>query len=326
MKSIRTGADLLQGTWDTILGATHRRQPSLLHSKQQAITLFAGRDHTGVSDEPVKLLGYYNSTPAKTRGLAVLLHGWEGHAQSADMIHLAESLNDSGFDCFRLNLRDHGDSAHLNPGLFNATLINEVVIALENLVSRFKPEHLFLIGNSLGGNFALRIGIHGSAQLPQLRRIVAVCPPLNPKKSTERIDSHLIFRRYFRRHWNRSLNTKQKHFPHLYNFAQIKRESSIMSMVAWLQGRHTPFSSMQDYFFGYSVPHDHLQRLPCPTLIIAARNDPVIPVEDFLAIKAQPQLRIHLLERGGHLGFVRPWPYTRTTIPSLVLGALLECN
>jgi uncharacterized protein len=62
--------------------------------------------------------------------LAVLLHGWEGSAESQYILSLAHALLDRGVDVARLNLRDHGDTHHLNRELFHSCRLPEVVGAV----------------------------------------------------------------------------------------------------------------------------------------------------------------------------------------------------
>ena len=62
-----------------------------------------------------------------------------------------------GFDVFRLNFRDHGDTHHLNEGLFHSNRIDEVVRAAVALSERYPIRPLVAAGYSLGGNFALRM-------------------------------------------------------------------------------------------------------------------------------------------------------------------------
>jgi predicted alpha/beta-fold hydrolase len=50
------------------------------------------------------------------RQIALVLHGWEGSAESCYVLSLGARLLASGFDVLRLNLRDHGESHHLNRG------------------------------------------------------------------------------------------------------------------------------------------------------------------------------------------------------------------
>ena len=77
----------------------------------------------------------FHSTPiaGRSRTMAVLLHGWEGSAQSLYVLSLAQTLHAAGFDVVRLNLRDHGDTHHLNRELFHSCRLPEVVGAVRRL-------------------------------------------------------------------------------------------------------------------------------------------------------------------------------------------------
>ena len=85
----------------------------------------------------VRLSGYHSrqedaGRPEATT-LVVLLHGWEGSAQSLYVLALGGHLFNLGYDVFRLNLRDHGGSHGLNPGLFHSCRLDEVVGAVARL-------------------------------------------------------------------------------------------------------------------------------------------------------------------------------------------------
>ena len=76
----------------------------------------------------VRLQGFWSHQPHRpARGLVILLHGWEGSADSAYILSTGRFLFARGFDIFRLNYRDHGTTHHLNSGLFLGTLIDEVL-------------------------------------------------------------------------------------------------------------------------------------------------------------------------------------------------------
>ena len=67
----------------------------------------------------------------------VLLHGWEGSADSLYVLSLAQLLFEQRFEVVRLNLRDHGDTHHLNRELFHSCRLPEVVGAVRALQQRF---------------------------------------------------------------------------------------------------------------------------------------------------------------------------------------------
>lgn len=88
--------------------------------------------------EGVRLHGMHSRVPGReARGLALLLHGWEGSIESSYMRLTATRLLQAGFDVFRLNFRDHGDTHHLNEALFHSNRIGEVVNAAVDVERRF---------------------------------------------------------------------------------------------------------------------------------------------------------------------------------------------
>ncbi|MGH8204167.1 MAG: alpha/beta fold hydrolase, partial [Steroidobacteraceae bacterium] len=117
--------------------------------------------------EGVRLLGLH-AAPApgaesSPRRLAVLLHGWEGSADSLYLISVAGLLHARGFDVLRLNLRDHGGTHALNRELFHSCRLPEVVGAVACAARLFPTHRLMLAGFSLGANFCLRVGAKARA-------------------------------------------------------------------------------------------------------------------------------------------------------------------
>ena len=89
----------------------------------------------------------FRSSPANSPGRpAVILHGWEGSAQSLYILSLAQQLFDRGFDVMRLNLRDHWETHHLNRDLFHSCRLSEVVGALRAIQAIFPARPLNLAG------------------------------------------------------------------------------------------------------------------------------------------------------------------------------------
>src|SRR3546814_20876892 len=100
----------------------------------------------------------------QSRGLALLLHGWEGSTEFSYMRMTAVQLLRRGFEVFRLNFRDHGGTHHLNEDLFHSNRIDEVVHAACDIARRFLPAEgpprpMVAAGPSLGGNFVLRLAL-----------------------------------------------------------------------------------------------------------------------------------------------------------------------
>ncbi len=150
-----------------------------------------------------RLKGVYAPQSDDTHmGLAILLHGWEGSSHSTYMLTCGDYLYRNGMSVFRLNLRDHGDSHHLNKGLFYATLLDEVWECVHQAADLGRGAPVYLVGFSLGGNFAIRIAAKYAAyDTCKLTRVVSISPVLDPDKATDRIDGNPWILHYFLKKW-----------------------------------------------------------------------------------------------------------------------------
>ncbi len=295
------------------------------------ILLDGGTDVTG-ADTTARLLAYYTPTLNTHRqGLVLLLHGWEGCSHSHYNLLLTADLVQRGYDVVRLNLRDHGPNLHvdrhtLNPGIFLGILLDEVHRAASQIATWAAGLPFYIVGVSMGGNFALRLALHQPIQpIPTLTKVLAINPAIDPAHATDRIDSHLFYRRYFRRRWLSSLLAKARYFPQLYDFTPICAYPTVRAMTEWVivnyGHRYGTFQSADEYFAAYTVTPTALAGLTVPTTIISALDDPVIDVADFYALPTHPLLEIQLHPSGGHVGYVDLFPL-RHHLPQLVSAAL----
>lgn len=256
--------------------------------------------------EGVRLQGVHN-TPAgrEPRGLALLLHGWEGSTESSYMRLTAARLLEAGFATFRLNFRDHGDTHHLNPGLFHSNRIDEVVRAANAVAQRYTIRPLVAAGYSLGGNFVLRLALRApEAGLP-LSRVAAVCPLVDPAATMDAMEGAMPqYMRYFEHKWRRSLQRKRALFPDEHDFDDATLRLRMRDLTAWMVERHTDFADLGAYFDGYSIAGDRLAGLAVPADLLMAADDPVIPLRDFRDLQPGGDVRLELARHGGHCGFL----------------------
>jgi len=266
----------------------------------------------------VHLLGYHNRPANPNGALVVLLHGWEGSVDSNYLLDTALALDAAGFETFRLNFRDHGDSHHLNPGLFHSCLLEEVVQAVGRVTADHRAKHdsagapaggpVFLTGFSLGGNFALRVARNAPAAGYRLDRVVAVSPVIRPKNVLAALAAGFpVYEQYFVRKWRRSLKRKQRLYPERYNLDQWFRLRNLADQTRHLVDGYTEFPDMDAYLEGYSIAGDYLEGLEISSLIVTAADDPIIPISDFELLARPEALELEIWPHGGHCGFLANW-------------------
>ena len=237
---------------------------------------------------------------ANARALVVLIHGWLGDAESTYNVRVAAALNAEGLSTARLVLRDHGETEALNEGVFNSAKLDEVVAAVEQLHDRASPGATAIVGFSLGGNFALRVA---SARARGIEQCVAVCPVIDPAATVRAIDrGWFVYQHYFMRKWRRSLAAKQNEFPDIYQLDNALSLSSVSALTDFVVTRHLPFPDANAYYAGYRITDALLARAQAQIAIIAAADDPVIPIDDVRSLERREGLRIFETQRGGHCG------------------------
>ena len=165
----------------------------------------------------VQLQGLLNTrinTQSNQTPLVMIVHGWLGCANSLYLLPLASALYKKGFNIFRLNLRDHGGTEHLNRELFHSCRLEEVLHATQDIQEKFSHSEFILIGFSLGGNFVLRIGAHAEKFNLKIKKIISICPVMDPVNTLNETNSMFEFySAYYLRKWKKVLHEKHKYFP-----------------------------------------------------------------------------------------------------------------
>lgn len=247
-------------------------------------------------------------TPPKSNRLkrtVVLIHGWEGSADSTYLLSTARVLWEAGYRIWRVNLRDHGDSHHLNEELFHSCRLSDAIGAVRHIQQSCSDGSLSLCGFSLGGNFSLRIAAQATTEGLDIAGVVAVCPVLDPAHTMVVLDNGpFIYRRHFIRKWRASLEKKKAAFPDRYNFSRLERFDSLMTMTDYFVRHYTEYSDLQEYLRGYALTDGRLRQLRVPVRILLADDDPVIPVTDIDKVVGSGCMEVVRSRYGGHCGFI----------------------
>lgn len=294
----------------SICASTGPRRVIVMHRAQRLLassnTLFldGGNSET---ESSIRLQAELSLHP-DSKGMVILLHGWEGSANSLYLLSAGSALFNEGYSICRLNLRDHGPTHHLNRELFNSTRIAEVVHAIGDLQKKYPQDNNFLAGYSLGGNFSLRIALRAPENHLQLNKVVAICPVINPAKTTRTLSNGWwVYHKYFVRKWQTSLAKKLSHFPELGYGHILPKLMTLDEMNDYFVPNFTPYKTTAAYFSGYAIDNDILKNLSIPSHLIATEDDPVIAIEDLKNISQPESLTIEIHKYGGHCGFINSY-------------------
>jgi uncharacterized protein len=237
----------------------------------------------------------------------VLVHGLEGSSESSYILGNAAKAFAAGFNVVRVNQRNCGGTEHLTPTLYDSGLSGDYRAILRELIRKDRLPEIFFAGYSMGGNLVAKMGGEfGAHPPPELRGICAVCPSLDlagmAAASGELMN--LLYQWYFLWCFRRSMRRKAKLFPEFHQ----SRLWRLWTLRAWhetITARCCGYSSADDYYAQASALRV-IDQVHVPTLILAAQDDPIIPVASFRnpRLVNNPFLRLETPEYGGHCGFI----------------------
>lgn len=237
--------------------------------------------------------------------IALVVHGLGGSHRSSYVQRLARLLLKRGVRVGCVDLRGCGRGVTLAKRSYHAGCSDDIRAAAIDMLRDSPHSPLFLIGLSLGGNIVLKLaGECGARPLPNLTRVAAVAPPIDLAKCCEMFarPRNRLYELHFLRDLIAQVRQRQQHFPELRRYRFPKRLTLRLFddiYTAPLNG----FAGAEDYYHrAASLPY--LKDIPVPTLILTARDDPIIAVEPFENLKVPIHVKVHVARHGGHLGFL----------------------
>lgn len=261
--------------------------------------LNCGEDTEG---HTVRLKGSYSHNP-QNKALFIFLHGWEGSQDSTYVVSSARRVYDQGASVFRLNFRDHGGTHYLNENIFLATRFDEVLNAVAQAVELAGGVKTYLVGFSLGGNFALRVARTQKIKKLNLSHIFAISPVIDPWDAAPLVDKNYFIQRYFKKKLHTSYGLKQDIFPDVHDFSLALSRKTIMEASADILLKHSGHDTLESYFSAYGIKSDDLEDCETPTSLIMAQDDPVVPAVHLDRLKLSAACQDIRLSHGGHNGF-----------------------
>jgi predicted alpha/beta-fold hydrolase len=206
----------------------------------------------------------------------------------------------AGFSSLRLSLRgaDFSGEDILHGGITQdlwAALASPEIASYKNI---------FLLGYSVGGHIVLRAAVE--QRDARVRAAAAICPPLDLDRATIAFDHPL--RTPYRRHIFGNLN---KAYAATAARGRARVPAAVVAGARGCRERDSltvvvrfGYRSAADYYERESVSH-RLHRLRLPSLVVASRNDPIVPAETLTPAiaDASPALSAAWVERGGHVYF-----------------------
>lgn len=239
--------------------------------------------------------------PAGARELYVVLHGLGGTPHSPYCLRTIRALERRGHASLALALRG---ADRRGEDFYNIAQREDVAAAIDSPeLARY--ERIHVIGCSMGGYVALHYA-RGPLD-PRVRSVAALCTPIDLHAAQRCIDTP---RRWLYR--THVLNGLKQIYAAVaargrFTPSAAREVGRVRTMYEWDRLAIAPrygFDSPEQYYRAFSI-EPHLERLAVRTLLVAAEDDPVIPIETirpFLPRTSGGAFEVRCVPRGGHLG------------------------
>ncbi len=254
----------------------------------------------------------------------MFLHGLEGSADAGYIASLSQAALNRDWGVHRLNMRTCGGTERLSETMYHSGLTGDPLLVLERLFAD-KGGPLFLIGFSLGGNVALKLaGEVGESK--SLVGCVAISAPIDLAAAVRAVDkrSNFLYSRRFVSRLRDRVRRKASSQPDLYREEGLGDVSTVWEFDDLVTAPLFGFGNAANYYATQSAIN-FLPQIRIPTLVIIAKDDPLVPFEAYKApvFTSNSALELLATEKGGHLGFLSRGK-SRFWLDDVVLGWVEE--
>ncbi len=247
----------------------------------------------------VRLSGRLHPAPSDT--LLVVVHGLGGDVGSHYVQDATGAGDAAGVAVLRIHLRG---ADRTGEDLYHAGMSHDIhaILASPTLKSYSR---IVLLGYSLGGHIVLRAATEKELD-PRVAAIAAVCPPLDLRRGVVAIDApeRYVYRRYILSSIKEVFASVTRRRVMHVSLADVRR---IQTLREWDERVIAPRFGFRgaDHYYAEAGVFSRLTELQVPSLLIAARHDPMIPAATVAPAleSAGPMLHVRWIERGGHVGF-----------------------
>lgn len=272
------------------------------------------RERIATNDGDFVDLDWLDGSPGAP--LLLVLHGLEGSVRSHYVAGLFEAARTRGWRAVVLNFRSCSGEPNRLPRFYHSGDTGDLDAVVRRLVAREPGLRLGVVGVSLGANVLLKwLGEGGADVPPGVRGAVAISTPFDLGACARVLDRgfrRALYTANFMRTLRRKALDKALLYPGFVDVAGVRRARTFAEYDRLVTAPLHGFADEVDYWRRASCS-PYLGRLARPTLLISARDDPLVPLETLPDPASLPAcVRAEFLPAGGHAGFIegRPWRAT----------------
>jgi predicted alpha/beta-fold hydrolase len=247
--------------------------------------------------------------------IVVVLPGLQGDLGSSHVRGLLRECDKRGWRGVLLNYRGRGEPNRL-PHSYHCGMTSDLDYVVHALHRREPNTPIGTVGYSVGANICLKwLGEHGQrGEEPPIVAAVSVSAPFHLGVVAKKIEKG--FSRIYQWHLLKSLRRDLVRKMEVVNVGlkltprEIRSLNTFFKFDDRVSGPLNGFDGAEDYY-AKTRSDTLLCYVSVPTLIVNARNDPIVPAHLIPETHSvSDQVTLEITSNGGHMGFVSGrWPW-----------------
>ncbi|MEM7105948.1 MAG: alpha/beta fold hydrolase [Bacteroidota bacterium] len=245
-----------------------------------------------------------------SRKLAIVSHGLEGHSDRHYVKGMVKSFSNAGWDTLAWNCRSCSGEMNKLPRMYHHGATDDMEAVINHVVKTRDYETIVMTGFSMGGGMTLKyLGENGSNIPDEIKAAAVFSVPVNLHASIPTIHEwqNAFYKIRFLRKLKRKLRAKAAMYPELISLEGLDDINDFYEFDDRYSAPLHGFKDSEDFYSKISA-HQFIPEIKIPTLIVNAKNDPLLPEACYpvTLAKEHPYIYLEIPRVGGHVGFAIP--------------------
>lgn len=246
-------------------------------------------------------------SPVGSDKAVILSHGLEGKSERAYMKGMARVFNRKGWDSVAFNFRGCSGEPNRTAATYHSGKTEDLDTIIKYLLASRKYKIITLVGFSLGANLTLKYSGEMGKNIPdEVKSAIGISAPCDLVSSS--IELHKMKNIIYAKRFLGTLVEKMKAKENLHPSYITRDYKSIKTLKDFDDKFTAPLNGYKDAmdYWSKCSSVNFLKNAAIPTLIINAKDDPILGERCFPFSEAEENNNIYLevTEKGGHMGFI----------------------
>jgi len=239
--------------------------------------------------------------------LIILSHGLEGSSDRHYVKSMAKYFHLQGWDVLAWNYRSCSGEINRALRMYHHGVTDDYDTMIQHALKSNVYKKVVLSGFSMGGSTTLKyLGEQGSTIDPRIKAAAVFSVPCNLWDSALQLkkSENRFYRKRFLRKMLQKIKLKAEIYPNQINIEGVDKIKTFAEFDERFTAPLHGFKDAED-FYSSSTSDQFYHNIKIPTLIVNAKNDPMLGNKcyPFDVAAAHPFLHLEIPKHGGHVGF-----------------------